>query len=126
MEQTADAHGAAHPRAGGENGGVRGGDAIMAGSSPRGRGKLAQVLEVELNQRLIPARAGKTASDSAPSSTPPAHPRAGGENGRFFVGNISVTGSSPRGRGKLTVPRGLDALHRLIPARAGKTGCRWR
>ena len=45
----------------------------------------------------------------------------GGENSMSMVGNLSVWGSSPRGRGK-PVAGALGALcPRLIPAWAGKT-----
>ena len=50
----------AHPRAGGENvweGRLR---CRTVGSSPRGRGKLVNLIMCEPRHRLIPARAGKT------------------------------------------------------------------
>ena len=50
-----------------------------------------------------------------------AHPRAGGEN-RIGWGPLrGREGSSPRGRGKLTVTGSAQTKTRLIPARAGKT-----
>ena len=90
----------AHPRAGGEN---QAGKSILicvAGSSPRGRGKLTCVDDDLKVARLIPARAGKTSSSSSRTSKSSAHPRAGGENVVAGSGPIRTYGSSPRGRGK--------------------------
>ena len=70
---------------------------------------------------LIPAGAGKTATTSAASASATAHPRGGGENEvQRSVGEL-LSGSSPRGRGKLedAVREAFD--DRLIPAGAGKT-----
>ena len=50
-----------------------------------------------------------------------AHPRAGGENKDALAAVKGTAGSSPRGRGKRTVPRFFSSPLRLIPARAGKT-----
>ena len=57
--------------------------------------------------------------------TPPsvlrAHPRAGGENAATRPLRASMTGSSPRGRGKLSWTTRNTSPRGLIPARAGKT-----
>ena len=76
---------------------------MYVGSSPRGRGKLAEQPGPHGLPRLIPAWAGKT--HTIPNPTPPitAHPRVGGENG-------TRSGPSRRSLG-------------LIPAWAGKTLC---
>ena len=111
----------AHPRAGGENRSVITVVTCCRGSSPRGRGKPPCRGRCMPSPGLIPARAGKTSP--ACLSTPPrrAHPRAGGENpGRKCAWRPSL-GSSPRGRGKHTVPMLTDRSVGLIPARAGKT-----
>ena len=93
--------GKAHPRAGGENSDATATVALLAGSSPRGRGKPTERVLRSVRHRLIPARAGKTMRSAASASVTP--------------------GSSPRGRGKHgdTITRIEKA--RLIPARAGKT-----
>ena len=52
----------AHPRAGGENPAMLGSSLQLFGSSPRGRGKRAYSTPTIFSQRLIPARAGKTAA----------------------------------------------------------------
>ena len=71
--------------------------------------------------RLIPARAGKTRKVPLGASGQAAHPRAGGENASANSGRPAVSGSSPRGRGKLSLAAHLFGIPGLIPARAGKT-----
>ena len=111
----------AHPRAGGENGGVVEAGAGGGGSSPRGRGKPSRIPVMAVSCRLIPARAGKTRPCSSSTRARRAHPRAGGENLLFGAKSGPQRGSSPRGRGKPTHPQTEIASHGLIPARAGKT-----
>ena len=91
------------------------------GSSPRGRGKQGEGLPVDRLGGLIPARAGKTLTEPLTPVGLRAHPRAGGENVAVMVSRRSMSGSSPRGRGKLRAELGLTGGPRLIPARAGKT-----
>ena len=93
------------------------------GSSPRGRGKRHHAHEVGQGGRLIPARAGKTATRRAGCRSAPAHPRAGGENALDVDPTDVDDGSSPRGRGKRGGGRRTRRGGRLIPARAGKTRC---
>ena len=70
----------AHPRTGGENPATARRIVCQVGSSPRGRGKLARMLNLIPISRLIPARAGKTWSRRRRHRHLRAHPRAGGEN----------------------------------------------
>ena len=111
----------AHPRACGENLNPARFGKVLAGSSPRVRGKLGTHQTWGSSDGLIPARAGKTSARSGTRATRRAHPRACGENKLHAeVANI-LLGSSPRVRGK---PRLLDPADRppgIIPARAGKT-----
>ena len=74
----------AHPRAGGENQCLSIFTTHYAGSSPRGRGKPCDYSLSCREPGLIPARAGKTIT---------------------LVVGLCVWGSSPRGRGKLVIPR---------------------
>ena len=122
------AHGlsAAHPRAGGENQSWRARVLPSSGSSPRGRGKPSSLTAPPPQERLIPARAGKTASAALIVPEGTAHPRAGGENHLAPDGQVSALGSSPRGRGKLIILFTHNHEIRLIPARAGKTRARSR
>ena len=77
--------------------------------------------------RLIPALAGKTCPDRPQRVSEWAHPRAGGENWGEVSGDVNVSGSSPRWRGKHAKPPAPRGQARLIPALAGKTTlyCDW-
>ena len=112
----------AHPRAGGENSRRSLSTPPVPGSSPRGRGKLAQPHSICDLPGLIPARAGKTFRVPLGFASRAAHPRAGGENHDVCRANVLGRGSSPRGRGKQELPRLQAPQPGLIPARAGKTG----
>ena len=112
---------AAHPRAGGENSSHSSRSSAPPGSSPRGRGKRPSTKKDPRPYGLIPARAGKTHGLVTKASSKPAHPRAGGENGRSIHQLHDVEGSSPRGRGKLAGVGTRIEQRRLIPARVGKT-----
>ena len=111
----------AHPRACGENLTGKTAEADVAGSSPRVRGKRHALCPFQRRVRLIPARAGKTRTYSSASRGSAAHPRACGENSRTAPEAAETFGSSPRVRGKPTVPVVRTERTGLIPARAGKT-----
>ena len=96
-------------------------DAGDGGSSPRGRGKPEHQGHDWQAAGLIPAWAGKTRLGTAFVSSAAAHPRVGGENTSLRISDASVPGSSPRGRGKLSVDHVLAVAEGLIPAWAGKT-----
>ena len=106
---------------GGENQGRDYATPRLMGSSPRGRGKRALDLPVEIGNRLIPAWAGKTPGLRRPPPGHRAHPRVGGENCRRTLVRRWTADSSPRGRGKPLSRRTARAVRRLIPAWAGKT-----
>ena len=121
MEQTADAHGKAHPRACGENGRGRMRRCQGSGSSPRMRGKHCATGAAAGEVGLIPAHAGKTRGKPRRHSTCQAHPRACGENIYPSLKTCTAKGSSPRMRGK-RVDKLISGLSGgLIPAHAGKT-----
>ena len=86
------------------------------------RGKPTQKLQVQAAKRNIPAYAGKTPWGRGTPSAVAEHPRVCGEN-RFSTacGGIRI-GTSPRMRGKRTLPVLRAKWHRNIPAYAGKTG----
>ena len=96
----ATASAAAHPRVGGENLEIANPRGEREGSSPRGRGKQLEGAMTNLNQRLIPAWAGKTEHRGQAPIHRPAHPRVGGENASAASCAACLAGSSPRGRGK--------------------------
>ena len=111
----------AHPRACGENMQQSAGAVESVGSSPRVRGKRSRGGSDALENRLIPARAGKTGPTPGKQCPSRAHPRACGENGSSDSPRVALAGSSPRVRGKLgKIGPPLPGV-RLIPARAGKT-----
>ena len=112
----------AHPRVGGENHQAGGNVVGKSGSSPRGRGKQVATLGAPPLRRLIPAWAGKTILTGDAIRVEPAHPRVGGENLSMISPSESISGSSPRGRGKRLHGAIRSRQHRLIPAWAGKTG----
>ena len=109
---------------GGENAFWRWACVGQVGSSPRGRGKREERFLDLVDERLIPAWAGKTDDTGGESRTIKAHPRVGGENRSQRRPGIRLSGSSPRGRGKPAVPNRGMAPVRLIPAWAGKTAGR--
>mgnify|MGYP000903747316 CR=1 FL=1 len=111
----------AHPRVGGENETLTLRVGEREGSSPRGRGKRRGRPCRPQRRGLIPAWAGKTRARRVFRRVRRAHPRVGGENRPSISTVLVVSGSSPRGRGKL--PRRVRPRRRygLIPAWAGKT-----
>ena len=111
----------AHPRVGGENTVPPAVSRVVAGSSPRGRGKLLSVPSGLYPDRLIPAWAGKTWVAAHPALRMTAHPRVGGENYGEEIELFDGYGSSPRGRGKPIRADGRARFAGLIPAWAGKT-----
>ena len=132
---------AVHPRAGGEH--VVHNPALgrECGSSPRGRGTLADAARTHAEQRFIPARAGNTTQRPLGPHVSTVHPRAGGEHvnsgKRFVKGAVHpraggehvyiivltcrIDGSSPRGRGTRVIWPAWEWGPRFIPARAGNT-----
>ena len=49
------------------------------------------------------------------------HPHAGGENGEVAESDQALSGSPPRGWGKLSVAHGILSIPRFTPTRVGKT-----
>ena len=91
------------------------------GSSPRVRGKLAGHMLSTVLLRIIPARAGQTATGHPAYLATPDHPRACGANTIRRVQARLLLGSSPRVRGKLIIRLWVALVIRIIPARAGQT-----
>ena len=113
--------GSAHPRSRGENTpwirlAVR-----SWGSSPLTRGKHRNRVAQRQPRRLIPAHAGKTATDPYSRETLAAHPRSRGENGYDQLAEAAGNGSSPLTRGKRIRAACPPMATGLIPAHAGKT-----
>ena len=115
----------AHPRSRGENDHVAEFLAATPGSSPLTRGKHAVDRRALVEERLIPAHAGKTVGIATESLVPTAHPRSRGENLITTRRIVCPRGSSPLTRGKPYIQTLAGQLSRLIPAHAGKTVAAW-
>ena len=72
----------------------------FAGSSPRMRGKLTTTGTIALLKLIIPAHAGQTPSRRPSTGPAPDHPRACGANYANHFVSCTISGSSPRMRGK--------------------------
>ena len=94
------------------------------GTSPRTRGKQKSHDIRAVQERNIPAHAGKTRPGHARHHKSTEHPRARGENRQWVTLPNSKRGTSPRTRGKLALAERLLSRNRNIPAHAGKTGTR--
>ena len=73
---------------------------VGGGSPPRGRGKDPALTTDDLEARITPAWAGKSAMSVTPINESRDHPRVGGEKIRDFDDFRVNQGSPPRGRGK--------------------------
>ena len=93
----------------------------VAGSSPLARGLPGTYHAYGEVDRIIPARAGFTASAAAVKSTAEDHPRSRGVYPRLIAQSGRLPGSSPLARGLLRGDLHLDRHPRIIPARAGFT-----
>ena len=94
---------------------------VVAGSSPRMRGKLQLPPKLHHGIRFIPAHVGKTNGGGGARAGGAVHPRACGENDDAVAMLDGSDGSSPRMRGKLQEHLQLPQCQRFIPAHAGKT-----
>ena len=130
-----------HPRACGANPFSGLAVALIAGSSPRVRGKPRFGRAESVVLRIIPARAGQTRFLKPDTVMMSDHPRACGANSLFVFlffccsdhpracgANLELAtsadvnaGSSPRVRGKLKQKQKTIICARIIPARAGQT-----
>ena len=110
-----------HPRSRGVY--HHGRDTLVAqgGSSPLARGLRPEPRVGQLLQRIIPARAGFTATSAAIRSSRRDHPRSRG----VYRGDVRplsrLRGSSPLARGLLLHGVALGRGYGIIPARAGFT-----
>ena len=90
---------AVHPRVGGERSSAASNSALMAGSSPRGRGTLVVRDGGGPSLRFIPAWAGNAVILTVILIVQTVHPRVGGERVPTVSTPAHNFGSSPRGRG---------------------------
>ena len=96
----------AHPRSRGENSSLALCVVVATGSSPLTRGKQTFSCAVSFQSGLIPAHAGKTATQRPLSRSRGAHPRSRGENAGVTMHALRHRGSSPLTRGKLPYSEG--------------------
>ena len=110
-----------HPRSRGVYSGMPLSRLARGGSSPLARGLRRQGVRRRHGHRIIPARAGFTASGGPHRPRPPDHPRSRGVYSAFHTINRKEKGSSPLARGLLILRSHNNRGRRIIPARAGFT-----
>ena len=110
-----------YPRVGGGNGNKPLIGYKRVGLSPRGRGKLLLLLVDRRRMRSIPAWAGETDAWRMGERLAEVYPRVGGGNAACRSAGASLTGLSPRGRGKHGRRRRRNDGLGSIPAWAGET-----
>ena len=91
------------------------------GSSPHARGLHQRPAGARQCERIIPARAGFTASGTGSSATRGDHPRTRGVYVASATAPATLPGSSPHARGLQDRHRLRGRTGRIIPARAGFT-----
>ena len=91
-----------HPHGGGENDDVARRWIGYHGTSPRGWGKQGGQYTGAVQRRNIPTGVGKTMQVVVLNPVTTEHPHGGGENSIAQIASSSMTGTSPRGWGKLT------------------------
>ena len=94
---------------------------LLGGSPPRGRGKVLVTRSLVSRTGITPAWAGKSCLYVLSRSSVRDHPRVGGEKKLILFVLRAVTGSPPRGRGKVLVTRSLVSRTGITPAWAGKS-----
>ena len=110
-----------HPRSCGEHSTRRSTPRGAAGSSPLVRGAPISATGELSTTRIIPARAGSTATKASLKVTDEDHPRSCGEHQVMLVAGQTYTGSSPLVRGAPEIMPLTASLLGIIPARAGST-----
>ena len=110
-----------HPRACGENNAVSPNPLKNSGSPPRMRGKPRSIFGNRHADRITPAHAGKTFTQSCALFRAADHPRACGENTEIALILPFTIGSPPRMRGKQFRSFVKLCEFRITPAHAGKT-----
>ena len=109
-----------HPRVCGEKNAILSGRKTEPGSPPRMRGKATPTTSGGSWHRITPAYAGKSFPAGCPRSRSRDHPRVCGEKPRRPPAAAVGIGSPPRMRGKDSIMDGLQGVHGITPAYAGK------
>ena len=110
-----------HPRSRGVYATSSPSKSLMSGSSPLARGLLSCLWTNCKICRIIPARAGFTATSTWLAVPSPDHPRSRGVYAPWLRRTFARTGSSPLARGLQIEQCGYALSGRIIPARAGFT-----
>ena len=110
-----------HPRSRGVYWRVQRARYARQGSSPLARGLQDDRSDLSLGPRIIPARAGFTASLPPGRHPRTDHPRSRGVYSPGELGAVTSDGSSPLARGLRLVGGVRQVAVRIIPARAGFT-----
>ena len=113
--------GRAHPRGCGADAAAKAALQASPGSSPRVRGRPVEHRLRLVRQGLIPAGAGQTPCPRISFDAIGAHPRGCGADTDSSGPRRTVTGSSPRVRGRPDQADADAAVEGLIPAGAGQT-----
>ncbi len=111
-----------HPRSRGEHSCSSGVTLRSPGSSPLARGAPSPEDVEDVEDGIIPARAGSTLLRSCQRQMCRDHPRSRGEHSLLPRLPPRWAGSSPLARGALGHGLRLGTPHGIIPARAGSTG----
>ena len=112
-----------HPRVCGEKDLDLSADTVRLGSPPRMRGKVSFGLWNLNAHGITPAYAGKSQFCGLDKNRFWDHPRVCGEKPREARNICLDRGSPPRMRGKDSVVDGLQCVHGITPAYAGKRAC---
>jgi len=110
-----------HPRVGGEQISPMREQVELTGSSPRGRGTVAHLASRPIGERVIPAWAGNRDTIRRKRTWITGHPRVGGEQVVPHRIIYAGFGSSPRGRGTVSMNERRAFTRRVIPAWAGNS-----
>ena len=96
-----------------------------SGSPPHARGRPPQRAQLQRAGRITPACAGKTHRVASRDGHRPDHPRMRGEDVLPLPRTETIKGSPPHARGRPGRTSAPWQWHRITPACAGKTFCRW-
>ena len=114
-----------HPHARGERGLRGGAPLLLAGSSPRTWGTLADGVAARVDRRFIPTHVGNASPEREPSSPAPVHPHARGERRSYRRAAWRTAGSSPRTWGTHAAAHHRGKRRRFIPTHVGNAGGAW-
>ena len=109
-----------HPRVCGEEASASHSAPSATGSPPRVRGGVARDIGTEVDARITPACAGRSARSGTPAVRAPDHPRVCGEEPYLGFFRDAVQGSPPRVRGGADEALTPGLHPRITPACAGR------